>query len=422
MAFYNLPYGKTTLKFELPDTLQVDVLNPTPCSAIRNLDQTIRQAIDYPLAALSLNALPHAQSIAIAINDKTRPVPNELLLPPLLSKLESLGYSQEQITFYIASGTHVPMSQEEFESILPQEIIQRYNIVAHDCDHSTFVQLGITTRQTPIEINADYFRADIKIMLGNIEPHHFMGYSGGFKSAAIGLASRTTINKNHAMLTNPNARSGLFESNPMRQDVEEIGRRIGIQYALNVILNQSKEIVQILFGEPYAVMQEAIPFVNKLYQVQIEHACDLVIVSPGGHPKDINLYQAQKGITHAAAITKDQGWVILLAACPEGPGSVGYETYIHDKPSHQAVLDDFHPTEFSVGPHKAFQIARDAVRVNLLIVSDMPEERVRKLLLNPCTPDQLDSQLNKILASLPENPKIALLPMGTSTIPRIKIH
>lgn len=419
MPRFDLPYGTTTIHFNLPDLLSVDYLEPTPCPAITNIDQAIRQALDHPIGAKQLNAHQKVKTIAIAINDKTRPVPHNILLPHLISKLEALGFSKKNIKFYIASGTHRPMPPEEYALVLPEQLLKKYPVIAHDCDNSTFLNLGETSRNTPIEINADFANADVKIVVGNIEPHHFMGYSGGVKSAAIGLASRKTINKNHAMITDPNARSGLFDTNPMRQDIEEIGHKINIQYAFNTVLNQQKEIVNVLFGDPFTVINEAIPFVNKIYEVQVECPYDMLIVSPGGHPKDINLYQSQKAITHAASITKDTGWVILLAACPEGPGSAGYEAFIKGKASQQEILDVFSETPFTVGPHKAFQIARDAVRVQLVLISEMPPQQVKGLLLTPSTVPLLNQLLDFIVNRLPDNARIAVMPMGTSTMPRI---
>ncbi len=416
-----LPYGKTNISIHLPEDRNFKIIAPHAIVSTKKIVDQLHRVIDMPLAALSLATIRKNAKIAIAINDKTRPVPNSLLLPPLLDKLSVLGFRASQITFFIASGTHTPMLKEEFSLILPEDIIRDYQVVAHDCDNAAMLDLGQTSRGTPILVNAAYARADVKMVVGNIEPHHFMGYSGGVKSAAIGLTSRETINRNHAMLTDIQAVSGSFNQNPMRQDVEEIGQRIKVNYALNTVMDQNKQVLDVFFGEPLAVMQAAIPLVNRIYKVPVEQHYDLVIVSPGGHPKDINLYQAQKGLTHAARITKDNGWIILLAACPEGAGSDHFEAYVHSKNSYQQILADFSTETFSVGPHKAFQIARDAVRTQIILVTDMPEEVVKGLYLEPCSPKQVNAKIAHILESLPSSSPIALMPMGTTTIPTLKI-
>jgi len=255
------------------------------------------------------------------------------------------------------------------------------------------------------------------MVVGNLEPHQFMGFSGGVKSAAIGLAGRATINHNHAMMMSAAARLGSYEDNPARQDVEEIGRRMRVDFALNAVLNGDKRIVDVLAGDPLAVMRAGIPKVRAICQIPVRQPFDLTIASPGGHPKDINVYQAQKALAHAALITRPGGTILLVAACPEGTGSQSYEAWImgHALESHQAVIDAFAREEFRVGPHKAYQIARDAARARVLLVSEMPPDFVRRLLLEPV--ESLDAAIRLALRDLPPGASIAVLPAANATIP-----
>jgi len=276
------------------------------------------------------------------------------------------------------------MQPDELDKVLPAEIVKRYRVLCHDADdHDNLVYVGKTERDTPVWINRHFARADLRIVTGNIEPHQFMGFSGGVKSAAIGLAGPETINHNHAMMSDSRARLGHFDDNPVRQDVEEIGRLVGVHFALNAILNEAKEILDVVAGEPEAVMKKGISLVQNLYEVEVSAPFDLMIASPGGHPKDINLYQAQKGLAHAALVTKDGGTIVLIAACPEGTGSQSYERWIEGVTSYQAIFERFQREGFRIGPHKAYQIARDAARVRVLLVSQMPSDLVKRLLLTP---------------------------------------
>jgi nickel-dependent lactate racemase len=261
---------------------------------------------------------------------------------------------------------------------------------------------------------------DLKITLGNIEPHHFMGFSGGVKTAVIGLAGRETINANHAMLTHPQAKSGVYLINPMRQDIEIMGRKAEIDFTLGAILNEQKKPLKVFFGEPAAVMKAAIPAVQETFGIHVSKPYDLVIASPGGAPKDINLYQAQKGLTHAARITKKGGWVILLAACPEGSGSEAYENTIATADSHQAVIDLFNNGFFQVGSHKAFQIAREAVRTRIVLVSEIPPKAVKRWKLTPSTPQLLQQLIEWLAARLPADARVAVLPDATRTMTELK--
>jgi lactate racemase len=416
----SIPYGKTNLEAEIADTWQIERIEPRETLASTSPLELVAAAIENPIDKQRLEAYRSIKTVAIAINDKTRRVPHEYLLPPLLQKLEGIGIGPQNIMLMIATGTHVVMSPEEYSLILPPDIIARYPIHCHDCtDESNLSYLGDTQRGTPVYINSKYLAADLRLVVGNIEPHQFQGFSGGTKSAAIGLAGKKTINHNHAMMMDAEAKLGGYEANPARQDIEEIGRMIGVHFAHNALLNGKKEIVETLFGEPAAVMQAAIPRVREIYEVPVVKPFDLLIVSAGGSPKDINLYQGQKALGHASLIMKDGGTVILAAACPEGTGSASYEAWISDgkKHSHEDVFAHFKAEGFRVGPHKAYQISRDASRFRVLFITEMPPDFVRQLLLEPM-PD-LQRALDTALVSLPTDAHIGLMPYANSTIPSL---
>ncbi|MBN1874098.1 MAG: DUF2088 domain-containing protein, partial [Anaerolineae bacterium] len=188
MTTYTLPYGHSTLTFSLPESVQTTWIAPQEVAADPEPIAEVTRALDAPLgnSALDKPCTQPGTRVAIAINDKTRPVPHHQLLPPLLQRLERLGIAPEAVTLLIATGTHTPMRSETFPTILPSEIIARYPVVSHNCDAPDLHYLGTTARGTPIWMNRQFCEADVRIVVGNIEPHHFAGYSGGAKSAAIG--------------------------------------------------------------------------------------------------------------------------------------------------------------------------------------------------------------------------------------------
>lgn len=261
-----LPYGHTTIEGILPDDIEVDIMEPPPVVPALNPRDLVRSSLQDMHGAVKWDDFTRVKRVGIAINDKTRPVPHEHLLPPLMQQLERLGIPDEAITFYVAVGTHSPMEEDTYPSILPSEIIDRYKIVSHDSDADDgLIFLGNTRQGTPVWINKGYYQAELKIVVGNIAPHQFMGFSGGAKSAAIGLASRKTIKHNHALMTNPNSELGIYETNPARQDVEEIGRMIGVHIAVNAILTQEKEIIHVISGNPKNVMEDGIPQIGRAH-------------------------------------------------------------------------------------------------------------------------------------------------------------
>lgn len=414
-----IPYGCSYITAILPDHIPIDIIEPQSVPAASDPKKVVRDSLDSLLGDVEWSTFLNTKSVGIAINDKTRPVPHEHLLPPLMDRLESMGIPDDAITFYIAVGTHPPMFDEELDMILPEFIQERYRIISHDSeDERLLVNIGTTKLGTPIWTNAAYYHSDFKIVLGNIEPHQFMGFSGGVKTAAVGLAGLKMINTHHALMTHPDSKLGEYETNPARQDIEEVGKMMEIHLALNAILNQEREIVYALAGGPRAVMEIGIPLSRKICQVAVHHKYDLMIASAGGHPKDIDVYQSQKGISHAARIVQIGSTIILAAACPEGTGNPHYEDWMVGKTSYDQVLDQFQAEGFRIGPHKAYLIARDAARINLRFYSEMPNKKASDLLLNPV--DDFQATIELALTNLQPNQRVGILPHASSTIPYIK--
>lgn len=409
-----LPYGHTQLP--LPPGLNADWIEPAFVTAAADPLGVVRAALQNPVDGVPLEAYAGARSVAIAVNDKTRPVPHEHLLPPLLDALEGLGFTPGQITFFIATGTHLPMKPEEYNRILPDEILRRYRVVSHDIDdEANIVRLGVTSRGTEVSLNRAYYESGLKIVVGNIEPHHFAGYSGGYKTAAIGLGGRAGINHNHAMLVEPESTIASYARNPLRQDIEEMGAFTGVQFALNAVLNSELKIVHAVAGGPLAVMAAGIPLSARVCQVPSRGKYDLVIASVGGAPKDINFYQSQKALTHSSLFTREGGVIILVAECPEGSGDRGYEQIMEGVTSIGEVYARFKLMGFRVGPHKAFQVARIAEHARIILLSAIDPGLVSRLLMLPAA--SLDDAVSRALALLGPNPRVAVLPHATNTVP-----
>lgn len=419
VARYSVPYGTDRQEFTLRESARVDVVAPHATREHPDPDRAVREALAAPVsepAGPDLARIRRARSAAIAINDKTRPVPHEVLLPPLLEWLESFGIARSAITLLIATGTHTPMQREEFESVLPESILSRYRVESHNAfDSGTLVEIGSTERGNLVTINRRFVEADLRIVVGNIEPHQFMGFSGGAKSACIGLAGSETINRNHELMNDAGAQLGRLEGNPAREEVEEMAEMLRIDFALNAVLSDAKRLVEVFAGTPDAVMRAGVPAVRQLYEVSVSRQYDLVITAPGGHPKDINLYQAQKGLAHASRVAKQGAPIVLVAACKEGTGSAAYEQWVRGMESHEEVLERFRRERFRLGPHKAFQISRDGAGRRVQLVSEMSDSLVRELLLEPAA--DVDTALDRVSDELPARARIAVLPYANATVP-----
>lgn len=411
-----LPYGRGTLSLTLDTAAHVEQVLPAGTAAAADPVAAVTAAIAHPVGGVALSDYAGVRSAAVAINDKTRPVPHDVMLPPLLRALEGLGLPPEAITLIIATGTHIPMTSESFGIVVPPAILARYPVVSHDCDADDLAALGETGRGTPIWMNRRFMEADLRVVVGNVEPHHFAGFSGGVKTAAIGVAGRSTAEVNHSLLRDPHAALAIYEQNPLRQDIEEIGRAADIHFALNVVMNDDKEIVGAFAGDPRAVMDVAIPLVRRIYEVPVAEPFDVMITCPGGYPKDINLYQSHKAVSCANRVTKEGGAIILVGACEDGAGSDGWERFMaRGFESHEAAMSQFVQERFRIGPHKAYIFGRDAVRLKgIWVVSEMAPELVRRLLLTPAT---LAEAINAVVAPLPSAARVGIMPYANATIP-----
>lgn len=417
---YSIPYGKSSFPFHLNDSLDTDLYLPREFYADKEDSIVINEAIRNPLKNIQLKpSIGKETIVAITINDKTRPVPNNLLFPPLLDYLRQMGIQKDKILIIIATGTHVPMPENEFSMLLKPEILKDYKVVSHDCgDETNLTFKGTTSRGTPVFVNKLFDQADLKIVVGDIEPHHFAGFSGGYKSASIGMCGRKTINHNHALLQDNKSSVGRFEDNPLRQDIEEIGELIGVDLALNAILNEKKEILHVFFGKPQDVILAGIKVIRETELTTIDEPYDLVIASAGGYPKDINLYQAQKALTHASLFCRDGGTVLLAAACNEGVGSQGYVDFMEGITSFEEARDKLFKEGFRVGPHKSFQFGLIAERISYKIKTDIDDAMMNRLLLVKI--DDFQEAVNQSILSFNSPPRIAIVPFATATIPQLR--
>jgi nickel-dependent lactate racemase len=416
----DLPYGNGFIPINLPvDQYQIDLIYPQKLlSNSSDNSRLVQEAIESPLGCkFPFSSLPSDTQIAIVVNDKTRPVPNTELVFPLLQFLHENNIQKSNIHFFVASGTHLPMTAEELPLVLGNEIPNTYPVHIHDCDQKdNLCEIGITSRGTPVYVNRQFYESNIKIVVGDIELHHFAGFSGGVKSAAIGMSGRSTINHNHKLLLDPKSALGEYEQNPLRQDIEEIGQLMEVQFALNAVIDEHKHLISVFFGDPKTVMREGIRVVRKLSQIEIEQPYDLVIASAGGYPKDINLYQAQKAMTHASLFCKPGGLIVLAAECREGAGSEGFLNFMNNVNDLADIFTEFAAREFSVGPHKAFQIARILERNPVYLHASLNPELTSRLFLTPI--DLFSNNFNDLIQShVPPDGRIAILPYATACIP-----
>ena len=411
-----VPYGRSHVAFSLPDTARVVVVKPASVPGVEDQAGEVTRALDNALAE---RPLPTEGDAVVVVSDPTRPVPNKTILPVLLDRMESAGIARERITILVASGLHEPASEAALRELIGDDLFERYKVVPHDaCDRENLVDMGTTTRGTPIWVNSIYAHSKIRVLTGLIEPHHFAGFAGGWKSLAVGVAGAETIAGSHALLLDPRSDLGVYEGNPTRAEIDEIGSRVGAELAVNVIVNNEKQIVAALAGTPDEVERAGVEMSARITQVSVPHEFDVVVASPGGYPKDRNMYQAQKAVAHATGIVRRGGTIILVAECPEGSGNEKFEEWMAAASSAEEVVERLGREGFQMGAHKAFLLARSMVKARVLLVSDrMPLELGKKLMLEQYT--TVESALESTLARHGLSATVAVMPKASSTVPRV---
>ena len=415
-ATYAVKFGAGNLTFTLPTAADVTVIEPRAVAGVSDPVADVEQALG---AALAQGRLRQPGRTAITISDATRPVPNHLLLPPLLAQLHASGASNEGICIIVGTGNHRAASADEFPQLVGADTAQRYRMFSHVYDDPTeLVRLGKTSRGTPVVINRTFAEADTRIVVGMIDPHQFVGYTGGCKGAFIGLAGSETITANHSMLSDPAAKLGVRAGNPVRADMDELTDFLAIELVINVVLNTANEMVRIFAGDPHDVLAKAVPLVQDVCETAVPHPMDVVIASPGGYPKDINLYQAQKALAHACELVRPGGSVILVAECREGAGDDLYEAWMAAAKTPQDIVTRFEQEGFRMGAHKAFLFARSMLKAHTyLVATGVAPDQARKLHLIPAP--TIEDALAAALQATDSPPRIGIMPRASSTIPRI---
>jgi lactate racemase len=249
------------------------------------------------------------------------------MLIPVLAELNAAGVKDENVTVIFGCGTHRAVKPEEATELLGAEALKRVKTISHCCTDSDLVHIGITkTYGNKVRVNRAFAEADIRILLGDVNYHYYAGYGGGRKSVLPAMSCGETIQYNHAMLVNSNARTGILEGNPIHIDMTEAARLAKVDFIVNVVENKKGEIVKAFAGDVEAAFLEGVKLVDEMYQVTIDRRADIVVVSAGGYPADMNLYQAYKGLDNALDAVKRGGVIILVAECLEGHGNqVFYE-------------------------------------------------------------------------------------------------
>ena len=415
-----LPYGKTEVCARIPAKNFLGKIEPKEKSGVDDAIAEIKRALQEPIGTKRISEIAKpGDKVAIVVDDFTRPAPSHLMVPPILEELNNAGVKNEDITIIFACGTHRPVTDEEARHLLGEEIAGKIKYVSHNCSAKDHVYVGTTkTHGTKVYLNRIFVEADVKILTGDVGLHYYAGYGGGRKSILPGISSCETIQHNHAMLLHKNAHTGILEGNPIHEDMMEAAELAKIDFILNVVLNSKGEIVRAFAGDWRKVFYEGVKLVDEMYKVPVERKADIVVVSCGGHPFDIDLYQAYKAVDGALEVVKRGGVIVWVAECSEGYGNqVFYEwmkKYRTLKEVERAIK-----RKFKLGGHKAYYLLKALEKAKIILVSVMPDYYAMDV-FKLRTSRSVNEAIDEAFRIAGKNAKVWAIPYGNITQPVLK--
>lgn len=376
----DIPYGSGEISLKIPRKNYLGTIMPTYPPGRADETAEIVRALKNPIGTATLRDIAAGKKgtkTVVVVNDGTRPTVTSKLLPPLLQELETIGIPAADILLLIATGTHRDVRADEFESLLGRGIPQKYRVVNHHCrDSEAMVELGRTSQGVPVIINRLFHEADLKILTGSIHPHQGAGFSGGRKSILPGLASLETLKFHHSYrFRPPEPAMGWVAENPFHLAALEAAKMARPDFILNLVQNQQKQIVRAVAGDIEAAWQEGVRAGRAMFEIETPQDVDIVVVVPGGHPRDSNLYQSQKSMAAAEMVVKRGGTIILPAACPDGVGARLFFEWMAAASCPEDVMQRFITEGYDVGTSKAWLYARCLTKAEVIVVSDCLDEK-----------------------------------------------
>jgi nickel-dependent lactate racemase len=411
----DLAFGKSGLRLNLPDVLRYRVLEARSARALADAGGALEGALDAPIGTAPLETLARGKaSAAISVCDITRPAPNSKTLPPILRRLEAAGIPRDGITILIATGLHRPATAGEIREICGEAVAGSYRVVNHDARNlASHRHLGSTASGTPVYIDERFVSADLHITLGFIEPHLMLGYSGGRKLIAPGLAAQETIKVLHSprFMRDARAVEGSIEDNPLHRELLEIARMARHDFMLDVALARDRSIAGVFAGDAVNAHRRGVSFVSGALLETLDQPVDAVITTGAGYPLDLTYYQSIKGVTAAAHIAKPGAPILLVGACPEGAGAPEFRAMIEAGGTDADFLKRIESAPVTVDQWQLEKLALVTTQHPLLwYVPGLPAEHHPKLWgRSYATIDAAVAALNEML---PPGAVVAVIPDG----------
>jgi nickel-dependent lactate racemase len=366
------------------------VLRPVDVRPARTAAELVEAAVDGPLGSPPLVDLAKgARSAAILVSGKDRVTRADVFLPILLRRLGEAGIRPQDVTVFMATGTHVRFSPEDRAAVFGDALPGEVRVVAHDCKHRDgLVTLGTSRFGNEIRVSREAYEADVKILTGRITHHYFAGFTAGRKAVLPGVSGLETIQRNHRLVLSgegddprhPHARSGSLQGNPVHEEMLEAAALFRPTFLLNTVLNTDHELTHVFGGDPVRAHEEGCRVVQELFRVALGDPAPAAVASAGGDPYDCSFMQALKTVMQASPCVADGGGLLLLARCPEGilPAFLRWDRGLDLPELAREILRNYDLTG-----HNTYLLRAVLRRIHVVLVSGCPPEQVAHLGLVP---------------------------------------
>lgn len=414
-------FGKSGIDVTVPDGFAYQVIWSRCAPALDDVAAALNAALDRPIGCEPLAEMAAGKkTAAISVCDITRPAPNRVTLPRLLARLDKAGIPREGVTILIATGLHRAATKEEVEVIVGPEIAASYCVVSHDArELAQHRNLGTTGRGTPVYIDERFMAADLHITLGFVEQHLMLGFSGGRKLIAPGLAAQETIKVIHSprFMREPLAKEGSINGNPLHAELLEIAHMARHHFILDVTLTEQCEISGVFAGDPVEAHAEAVRYLEATSLERLAEPVEAVFTSAAGYPLDLTFYQSIKGISAAQHVVKPGGRILVLGECAEGIGSAEFSRRLKNLTNFASFLDEIRTTPVEVDQWQLEKLALCALNHEVFVYAPgVSKEQLG--CLGARAFDDLEEAIAATLAGLPRGARVALVPEGPYTFAR----
>lgn len=424
-----MKYGRGEVSIEILNNGFLGFIQSKGLIYTKAENDVILEALENPIGSERLTKLVKpGETVCIIISDITRAWQKmNIYLPYIVEELNKAGVPDKDITFLCATGSHRPQTKEEHSILLGEKLAHRFKVTEHDCrDEASLVNVGTTSFGTHVALNRAAVESDHIVLTGAIVFHDLAGWGGGKKSILPGISGYKSIMANHALSlsplegegTNPLVRCGNAMNNPVHMDMLEAAAFVKPAFLFNVIIDEHGNIAKAVAGDYIKAHEAGRQIVDEIDSAHIEKKADMVIVSAGGFPKDINLYQASKALINAKEAVVKGGVIILLAECIEGFGGEEVQLILekfNENFSREKALRE----AYTVEKYTGYLIAEVAENFNVILVSAMDPTTLANAKIK--VTDNVIEALN-IAGQLKGDRMTAyFMPNGASTLPRLSI-